>query len=615
MLTFALAAGPDIPRRVVAALADPCPPDLPMRVASHLCWSNPDGTVLVGAWQDDVELGMGSRWHDGAEGPTLYAGQLWPRGRPWGPGASWSSRLDAHLRRHPGTDVTADLRGIYTLVHLDAEGRGVVTSDPLGTHILYRAEAGSTVILSPRSRLAARLAGSAARDLLGAGWLAFCGFPVGPRTGFTAVEAVPMGVQADVSPTGVVLRPTTPPWRAACPADRDVLADETYADVTGAVHAALDHPVPRRVVELTGGRDSRLILAVLLDEGIADRFEYRTLGAPDLPDVVTARRLADRFGLHHERGHDPVHQERTTERRAHLRAAHPDRPLRELELRLNVGWWSCARNAWEIEPAAPPCGDRVTLNGQYGEAISLNFALTTDIRTHAGLRETLLARSKYGVAGIVRPDVLEQYRTDLLAAAYDGFTTEDEPYDVFDAFFLRHRVRRWFGTTQEADPFTRVLPLHTPAGVRLTFALDLQDRHLSWASRELYRRASSTLGDEPFTSSPWRTRPVPPREPEPPRPPPLPRVTDRVRRVHRPGRLRRAALERRRAFEAADVALMRRYLLDAPGSPVADLLDRASVARSLDRFPRLGQSSQKQLYGALSAAIWLTGDEIVLPPT
>src|SRR5699024_298548 len=49
--------------------------------------------------------------------------------------------------------------------------------------------------------------------------------------------------------------------------------------------------------ELTGGRDSRLVLSLLLSIGAAHDFVHVTWGRPDLPDVVVAGQLADRYGL------------------------------------------------------------------------------------------------------------------------------------------------------------------------------------------------------------------------------------------------------------------------------------------------------------------------------
>jgi hypothetical protein len=75
-----------------------------------------------------------------------------------------------------------------------------------------------------------------------------------------------------------------------------------------------------------------------------------------------------------------------------------------------------------------------------------------------------------------------------------------------------------------------------------------------------------------------------------------------------------AAAAARRASEPVDLQIMRRYLVEDPSNPAFELLDRSAVAQSLRGFDRLGELSRKQLYGALTAAVWLGGHEITLPP-
>ena len=604
MLTFALAAGPTIPAALRAALADPSPPDLPFRAARHLVWSNPAGTVLFAGWQDDVELGMGTRWRSGPDGLTAFTGHVWPRTGVW-PSGQWVACLANHL----GSRSAEDLLGVFTAVSLNAEGTGFVASDSLGTSLVYRTRVGDTTVLSSRARLVARIGsdGRAARDVLGAGWLPYCGFPMGARTGYEGVDVVPLDASIAVSSAGIELRPVTPPWRQPLEGDPRELLDQVHADAVTSIHAALSYPVERRVAELTGGKDTRLILAILLGEGLAEQFEYRTWGEQDLPDVVVARNLTQMYGLRHEVGYEQSRRQRVIERQLRLEASYPGVSARERQLRVNVGAWDGMRNAWELEAAKPPFGDCVALNGTYGEAFSSNYLQTNRHRNHADLRQTLLVHMKFGAAGILKPEALEHYRNEVMAAAYEGCSLDDAPQDVIDSMYLRHKARRWFGSTQETDENNHVLPLHSSFGVRLGFALGARVRRRQWIYRELYQRTCPPLAELPFTSKPWSEVEVPDRRPEPRRaaklhPIPMP--------SSRPSGVRTAVTERRRRSEDQDVELMRRYLLDDPSNPIFDLLDRGRVEQAVNGFAGLFEQSKKQLYGALTAAVWLGRHEI-----
>ena len=51
--------------------------------------------------------------------------------------------------------------------------------------------------------------------------------------------------------------------------------------------------------QLTGGFDSRLVLAFILDSNFQDRFTFLTGGYPENPDCMVATMLAERYGLNH----------------------------------------------------------------------------------------------------------------------------------------------------------------------------------------------------------------------------------------------------------------------------------------------------------------------------
>jgi len=76
---------------------------------------------------------------------------------------------------------------------------------------------------------------------------------------------------------------------------------------------------------------------------------------------------------------------------------------------------------------------------------------------------------------------------------------------------------------------------------------------------------------------------------------------------------RTAGRDRRAASEAEDLELMRRFVVDDPSNAVFEIVDPVATARALDGFDGLGNAPKRQLYGGLTAAIWLGGSEIALP--
>ncbi|GAA3693026.1 hypothetical protein GCM10022377_01920 [Zhihengliuella alba] len=87
--------------------------------------------------------------------------------------------------------------------------------------------------------------------------------------------------------------------------EEDLAATGSYADLLHLARADLlesleaiaNMPVSQRVAHLTGGFDSRLILAGLLEGGLTDRFEFFCSGPVGSPDRDVADLISAHFGL------------------------------------------------------------------------------------------------------------------------------------------------------------------------------------------------------------------------------------------------------------------------------------------------------------------------------
>jgi len=200
--------------------------------------------------------------------------------------------------------------GTFTLISLQPDGSGWVTADPLGTAMIYRAEAPSHSVLTNRASLAAALVTPpdtrAARDLEAMATLAFTGSCHGGLTGYQAVNVLPQASIAHIAP-GRPPRVETwselPWWADHAGVDHQTVLVERGLDRLGAsVRLMVESSESRAVCELTGGKDSRLVLALLLDQGLARDVEFQTWGEAGLPDVEVASMLTERYGLDHRVG-------------------------------------------------------------------------------------------------------------------------------------------------------------------------------------------------------------------------------------------------------------------------------------------------------------------------
>jgi hypothetical protein len=597
------------------------PPD------DSVTWTNDTRTVWFAGWQppgrDDPETG----WHLDGDKLTAVAGRVWPRRHGWQDTAPVPAQLACWLRTEPLVTSADELAGVFMVASLARQGSSTLAADPLGLGLLYWGRSNDVVVVSTRASIAAAVLAEATgstprRDPFGAGWLAYAGYPVGDRTGYEGITVVPAGAVVDIDARGTVelRRPARPVWRAGsealAAAPRAALA-QAREEIGTALRTALRDPDVDCRCGLTGGKDSRLILALLLADGSAGGVTFQTYGRDDLPDIVIARQLASTFGLRHTI--NPVGRQMEWWRR--LRDAVPsgEGNDREIIFRITASAAPGTQNVGVPHVGRLPDPGFLLLSGLVGETLRTNYASATRMRSK---REAAGFPHGFGTVGILDRDALARYCNEMHEILFDEITEGDSPQDVIDSYFMRQRLRRWAGTTLEIDKEAKVTPLYSVTAMRLAFGIGAESRHAEWIHYQLMRDACTPLVHMPFAKGEWApgASSVPGRralhaDPIPPIPPP--RREPRPRRAIRPspqaGPTRTVKTDSRARHHETDVEIMRRYFRPDPTNPVFDLIDPTGVQRALDDFETLNESQQTQLYGALSAVIWLGGHELALP--
>lgn len=634
MLTFAVVVsrrGGRVPARVLDRLRESGCADVPFDAQSHLVWSNEGGTVWFGGWQDASDEGPAAHhWHVDDDGLTAFAGQLWPRREGWRGTRPWAEQLAERLRVTPLIEESDDLAGVYVAASLHRRGRCSVAADPLGIGLIYWGQGQDVSVISSRAALAAGLlvadrGGEPKRDALGAGWLAFGIHAMGRQTGFEQVSVVSQGARLEIDPGEAVrvLPPAHRPWHfdpKSTPSPKEALA-EARLEIAVAIRMAHSLPAPT-CAGLTGGKDSRLVLALVLADGLADDVEFQTAGRRDLPDVVVASQIAESFGLRHvvNPGRSKPWGPWREAVDAAVRDEHPDASSREIGFRITAWKGSGAGNVAELDLGRPPFIDQVLLSGGCGEALRTNYPATARFRSKEAMARDFPAGLNLGTAGILRPDSLAYYRRELHHLFFDDSIETDTAQDVVDAFYIQNRLRRWLGTGVETDSQSRSFPLYSITAVRLAFAIGAESRRAEWIHYQLIRQNCEPLLHVPFAGSEWHpgadgkpSRPRPIREAPPLAPTSTPtRIMDRLPCPSAP-LVRTVGRDQRARLAEDDREVMRRFLREDLSNPVFDIIDPGAARDAVDGFEHLPERHKLQLYGALSAAIWLGRYEVALP--
>jgi hypothetical protein len=350
------------------------------------------------------------------------------------------------------------------------------------------------------------------------------------------------------------------------------------ACLTAAVRALAGWSGRPDVVPVTGGRDSRLVLAAALAGGID--FTTTTGAVPGSRDLDIGRALADAAGVQHEPIPDDPHGSVSGDWR---RAA-------EL-IALTSGGTSVLSDAAGYPFGPRPGALPLWHSGQGGEIArsyyGLGDGLSRDALTDRLYRSFVGRRP--GRRELISDGGAQVVRGEIARFVDEALARRTDPIDIPNAFYLERRMGTWAGPTHGCVEYVRdtTSPLWSERVVREALRLDARSRAAERFHVELLRELAPALMAIPYEDGAL----------------PGERVAPSVARARRARALSRkvAAAARRRLpgprsasdpFEAA-MREVRDLVLSQREHPAWTVLDRLRVehllmsdARSLDTMSR-----------------------------
>ena len=450
------------------------------------CWHLAAFATATRFYAADAQL-----WLDPAGGACILHGLIWriDGGQP----RLLDARAVATLLDRPGRALPEDIAGEYAIARLHADGTLEAFADPAGLHQLFHRTDRRPAIANRAAFLAA-LAEDREPDREAALWLGAIGYRVGTHSGWRGVEQLPQGHR---------LRATTPsdvqiggpdfalPHPRGFAAGGAALLDEGLEQAKAAVRlAAGDGPLE---LPITGGKDSRVVLAIALAAGLRDRLSLFTRGYSGHPDVVVGAMIADTLGVPHRRepprGHD----------------APPDLSGNGfLHVLARIAYQGDGGIGGWDEIARDQVGRDSLVSGHMGEVLKgyAKRPANVDVLDPAAM---VRLKGPFDPLALLRPGaraLLEGRLAEQMRQARDGGALSG---DLPDLFYWRNRVPNWLGGIRGVASFERqpVLPLGVPALLRLAFLLTPEERRAELAHFALIQRAAPQLLPLPFAHQRW----------------------------------------------------------------------------------------------------------------
>jgi hypothetical protein len=455
-------------------------------VGLHL-WDRPDSHCFWPSWHDAGDLRVAS-----LHTPLGYqrvVGDVSPYDAP--------GRLAQAVRRTPASFL--ELAPPFSMAVLDpAEERLELFTDSIGVGRLFQLRLPDGWVWSNRPVAALLFAGvPAAAAPRGWSFAAACGWFMDDSTPYDGVLAVPGAthIVADGSrQQRIVSRiETASVWSTDSPETVEETA-EALQDVARSVGRLWPG---QPTVDLSGGRDSRVVAAAFLAAGVDLKLNSH--------DAVTGEvEVAESLVRAYPGTVDHVVSRKPPGGPARSQQVKPQ----PLELVERARRWH--RYAEGLRPAsylfhAPPRSltavDHLAIGGAGGEVAHGHFypadvlqldelPLQPKLRAFGNRLQTRLTPTA-GPGEPARAAVAEQIERVLLTAVHGGIQNAT----MLDYFYVVERLRRW-GTTGERSGI--VSPLLVPAFVRAAFALDPAHRVDNALHSALVRRLVPEWADIPF---------------------------------------------------------------------------------------------------------------------
>lgn len=202
-------------------------------------------------------------------------------------------------------DFKEETSGTYSIVSVNNDGDVLAFNDSISFEHLYYAENNEYVFISNRIRLIRCFLGKQAHvDLYTLSNIVLIGSVVGTGTSIQEIKRLPQGSCINVRNGKLEIKSdplffyNDPEVTQECQIDFTGFVKKELTVCANRMAAALKH-VDNFSFALSGGKDSRALLAMLMSIKPSKEINVFTNGYENHPDVVAAKLISEHYGFHH----------------------------------------------------------------------------------------------------------------------------------------------------------------------------------------------------------------------------------------------------------------------------------------------------------------------------
>jgi len=451
-------------------------------------WRSLDGGVALLTWHNEAAIEPGITQMQNENGAVALVGY-----------SAEMLKLEPLLRTGDLLALSSTFSGCFSFYRANNSGVEAVT-DATRSNGVYWAESPSLRVVSSRALLSHLIQQTEIQksedpalqmNLVGIRHMALSGYFLANHTPYIGVDALSVTESIRID-SWFSRRTQMPIWT---PDKLDIssgIMNQLVQDIAAALVRAFD-PISGTDLNLalTGGRDSRLLAAALMNRPDI-RVNTSTMGIDDDPDVVIARLISRIMGVKHQ-----VAAPRGMVDQTLILAEEPlSRIVRVLDVH------DAMTSGWDDIIDYGPMMTKQSISGVGGEILRGGLVFTELDALEPAIAVERLTKLLTGGNFFA-----EQYNESARAlAAPIIHMAKEDPYRAIDDFYYNHRNGRWVSARRAGARFrTRVYdPLLDNQFVRLVKSIPSELRWQERLAFDILTTLAPPLRDLPIEGQRWR---------------------------------------------------------------------------------------------------------------